>query len=427
MIKWITSAIIIFSQLSLNNTPEKNTLPQEKKLLYKDATYEMEIRTVQLYPNTGNPNDVLLPAVAPVGNNNLVLEFDDLVQAPENYKVKIIHCNSDWQPSRLRNLDYLYDYNEYNINNYELSVDTKIAYVHYRFKLPNIKLSGNYLLVAYRGSDESDILLSKRFMLYNNNVSILLTSGLTGLTSINRMNQQLDFKIDYTDFPIQNPLESIQIVLRQNQRWDNAITTLKPNFIRENISELEYRFFNYENNFNAGNEFRFFDMRSLRYPGQNVQRVHFNTRPISVQLMTDLPRIYQAYTQYDDLNGDFFIANTDTGNGPVQSDYVTTHFTLKADQIGGDIYIIGEMNNWDLNHKMSYDKKTEVYHGEMILKQGYYDYQYYVKGDTLKSNYLEGNHFETENEYEIFVYYKPPASRADMLIGYKYFTMNAVD
>ncbi|GAA0189599.1 DUF5103 domain-containing protein [Fulvivirga kasyanovii] len=425
MRKWIAATLFIFILGAFNipgNRPE--SLYQDKKLVYKDATYELEIRTVQLYPYNGSSNAVLLPAIAPLNNNNLLLEFDDLVQAPENYRVKIIHCNSDWTPSRLRSLDYLYDYNEFNIDNYQLSVDTKLSYVHYKFKIPNIKVPGNYLLVAYRGTDESDIILSKRFMLFSNLVSINLMSDLTGLSSNNRLNQQLDFTINYSDYMLQNPMENVSVVIRQNQRWDNAITTLKPNFIRENVSELEYRFFNYENNFKAGNEFRFFDMRSLRYPGQNVQRANWNTRPTLVDLMMDKPRIYQPYTQYDDLNGEYFIANSDTGNGSVQSDYVTVRFHLKADKVNGEVYVIGEMNNWNLQNQMAYDEVSGMYNGEMILKQGYYDYQYYIKGDTLRSNYFEGDHFQTENEYEILVYYKPPTNRSELLIGYGYYEMN---
>lgn len=428
MIKFKAAILIILAFFSFDSFAEKKSTPlQDKTLLYKDAVYELEIKTVQLYPNTGHPGAVILPSVAPLGNNNLILEFDDLVQGPEDYKAKIIHCNSNWEPSRLRNLDYLYDYNEFNLRNYELSVDTKISYVHYKFKLPNVKLPGNYLLVVYRGTNESDIILSKRFMIYSNNVGIAVTSNLAGVTSINRMNQQIDFKVDYNSFPMQNPMENVYVVLRQNQRWDNAITNLRPTFIREVTSELEYYFFNYENNFAAGNEFRFFDMRSLRHPGQNVQQVHLRTHPITVQLMVDLPRNYQVYTQYDDLEGDFFIANADTGNGSVQSDYVTTQFTLKSEKVPGDVYVMGEMNNWSLSHPMTYHEQAGIYSGEMILKQGYYDYQYYVAGDSLKSNYFEGNHFETENEYEIFVYYREPGSRGDLLIGYTRLMMNEVN
>ena len=275
---------------------------------------------MQLYPNTGNPQDVFEPPVAPIGQNTLYLEFDDLVEAHEEYRVRIIHCNADWRPSRLKNLDYLYDFNEFNINTFEYSVDTKIGYVHYSFRLPRVKLPGNYLLVAYRGSDAKDIILSKRFMIYTRDVGIGVTSNLTGVTSLNRSRQQIDFEVSYGNYEILDPLAFFSVTIRQNQRWDNAITNLKPRFVREAEGILEYRFFNNENGFGGGNEYRFFDLRSFRFPGQNVGRVDLNTYPSTTYLMIDQPRVYQAYAQYDDINGDYYIQNTDTGNGKVQSD-----------------------------------------------------------------------------------------------------------
>lgn len=396
-----------------------------KKLLYEDASYEEEIRTVLLYPNTGRQSDIFSPPVAALGSNNLVLEFDDLVESHEQYRVKIVPCTYDWKPSQVNNLDILYDFNEFNITRYEYSTDTKIAYVHYSFNLPRIKLPGNYLLVAYRGTDEKDIILSKRFMIFNPSLNIQLMTNLMGISSTNRLNQQIDFKITYDNYELINPMESIKIVLRQNQQWHNAVTLDKPTFFHE--GELEYRFFNYENNFSAGNEYRFFDMRSLRYPGQRVANVNFGTRPTTVNIMPDQPRIYQAYAQYNDLNGDFYIQNQDTG-GSSESDYLYTNFTLLMnEEIGGDIYVVGKMNNYktDQNSIMQYDPKRNVYTNSQILKQGLYDYKYLVKGDSLNSNYLEGNHFETENDYEIFVYYQPPNLRGDLLLAYQQITLNS--
>ena len=373
--------------------------PNNKKLLYEDASYEEEIRTVLLYPNTGRNTDVFSPPVAALGSNNLVLEFDDLVESHEQYRVKIIPCTYNWKPSQVNNLDILYDFNEFNITKYEYSTDTKIAYIHYTFNLPRVKLPGNYLLVAYRGTNESDIILSKRFMVFNPNLEVQLMSNLMGISSTNRLNQQIDFKITYDNYELINPMESIKIVLRQNQQWHNAVTLNRPTFFHE--GELEYRFFNYENNFSAGNEYRFFDMRSLRYPGQRVANVDFSTRPTTVNIMPDRPRIFQAYAQYNDLNGDFYIQNQDTG-GSSESDYLYTNFTLLADEeIGGEIYVVGKMNNYKMDNssRMEYIPKRKIYTNSQILKQGIYDYKYLVKGDSININYLEGNHFETEKEY----------------------------
>ena len=421
--KLLSFSSIYLLCLTLNSAYTQDS----KQLLCEDATYEFEIRTVQLYPNDNKNWNVLDPPVARLGNVNLVLEFDDLVKSPEDYRARIIHCNADWTKSRLNNIEYLFDYNEFNIRNDETSTDTRVSYIHYTFSLPQVKLPGNYLLVVYRGGDESDIILSRRFMVYSNQVNIQPTSPLTGLTSTNRSKQQIDFKVLYENYEILNPLQSVSVTVRKNERWDNAITNLKPSFIREHISELEYRFFNFENSFLAGNEYRFFDMRSLLNPGQGVYKVVKSTYPTSVILMADKPRVYEAYSHLPDINGDYYIVNVDAGNGDTYSDYVTTRFTLKSETtFPGDVYVVGKMNNWKMtqDNRMSYDRQAQAYTTDLILKQGWYDYKYAVKSDSVNYNYIEGNHFQAENTYEILVYHRPLNRQADLLIGYGYFEMN---
>ena len=397
---------------------------KNKKLEFIDKSYEEEIKTVQLYPNSGNPQDVFSAPVAPINQNTLVLEFDDLVESHEDYRVRLIHCNADWTQSKLKPLDYLSTYNEFMINQFQYSVDTKIGYVHYTFKLPNVKLTGNYLLVAYRGSNTRDIILSKRFMVYQRKVGIEVTSNKIGLTSVDRRRQKIDFEVRYPQVEILNPQDQVKVVVRQNQRWDNAMFDVQPQFIKDGQRLLEYRFFDRKDNFLAGNEYRIFDMRSIRYPGQNVARVDMDTYPSTAHLMIDKPRSYQAYAQYDDINGDYYIQNTDTGNGEVQSDYLNVVFSLAKDQsLDGEVYVIGKMNNYSPTQSMRNGNGNRLEY-RTILKQGIYNYQYLVKGDTLSRNFIEGDHFDTENEYEILVYFRPLNMPADLLIGYAPVTLN---
>ncbi|MEM6524123.1 MAG: DUF5103 domain-containing protein [Bacteroidota bacterium] len=403
----------------------KSPVQRQKRLEFIDKSYEEEIKTVQLYPNTNRPEDVFGSPAVPIDRNTLVLEFDDLVESHEDYRVMFIHCNADWTQSKLKPLDYLSTYNEFMVNQFEYSIDTKIGYVHYTFKLPNVKQTGNYLLVAYRGSDTKDIIISKRFMVYQRDVGIEVTSNRIGLTSIDRRRQKIDFEVRYPKLEIVNPQEQVKVVIRQNQRWDNIMTPVKPLFIKEAQSVLEYRFFEREDNFFAGNEFRIFDLRSVRYPGQNVARVRSETYPSMAYIMTDRGRGTQAYAQYEDINGDFYIQNTDTGNGKVQSDYLTVNFSLNLSQpVGGSIYVVGKINNYLPSEPMT-EIKSGNYSYQTILKQGIYNYQYVVKGDTLSPNFIEGDHFEAENEYEILVYFRPMNLPADLLIGYTQITLNS--
>jgi len=399
---------------------------QRKALQLADRVYETTIKTVRVFPAKTGPEIQMQPAVTRMGDWSLVLEFDDLHSDSDNYYVRIIHCNQDWTKSTLSDLDFLNDFNEFPINQYEFSLDTWIPYVHYWTLLPAVKLPGNYVAVVYRGSDKEDIVLSKRFMVYDSRVvftrnDLQITSGSAAIR-----NQQINFTINYRNQPLINPLETVNVTIRQNQRWDNLKQGLKPSFLRENINELEYRFFEDNTMIRGGNEFRFFDIRSLNYPGRNVAYMDKGRVPWTAYIEKDKNRSKEPYSQYPDYNGSFILDNYDYRRMNA-SNYITTAFTLLSPEpVQGDVYVMGAFSQWDMDesNKMQYDSAKGEYTATYLMKQGWYDYQYVVKSKELPSYFFEGTHFQTENLYEIFVYYRSFQPMADLLIGYVKFEEN---
>jgi hypothetical protein len=397
------------SQSSVNS----GSNPKALKLI--DIAYEPEIKTVQLHPE----NAPIQPAVTPFGKWDLLLQFDDLRNQRDNYYARIIHCNFDWTKSDLPDLDYMNVFNEFPINNIEFSVDTHIPYVHYWFNLPPVKLPGNYVVLVYRESNKDDIILTKRFMVYTNQVTFTGKDNLLGPGNLASLNQQLNFTINYKDVEILNPLLDVHVNISQNHRWDNVLRDVKPSFVREIEKELEYRFFEESKMFSGGSEFRFFDLRSLNYPGRNVATVIKTVKPFEAYVAKDKSRADEAYSQYDDLNGAYNIDNYDYRDIAF-ANYVNVNFALASQPVNGDVYVTGELTNWNLSdeNKMTYDTAQSIYTSKILLKQGWYDYQYVVRSKDLPYYYFEGSHFETENYYEIFVYHKPYQPRADLLVGY---------
>lgn len=392
----------------------------EKTIQLSDATYEPQIKTVRLFPAGMDSRSQLRPAVTQLGNWNLTLEFDDLQNQKESYYARIIHCNRDWSKSSLQDLDFMPEYNEYPINTFTFSLDTHYPYVHYSFRLPAVKLPGNYVLMVYRGTDRNDLILTKRFMVYDQKVTFLREGSLIGPGTVASVKQQLNFTINYKNLSVINPMENINVSIRQNQRWDVYEQNIKPSFLRDNIYELEYRFFDPSKMFKGGNEFRFFDLRSLNYPGRNVDKVDKTKKPFHVFIQPDKTRNGLPYAIYDDLNGNYSNDNYDYRNASSGS-YASVYFILQSPtQIQGDVYLNGAFTNWNpsSDYKMTYDSISKRYVGMAFLKQGWYDYEYMVKSATLPSDYFEGSHFETENQYEIFVYYRSFQPLADLLVGY---------
>lgn len=393
----------------------------QKTLVYKDAVYEENIKTVLLYPPSNAPRSNLLPAVAPLSSQNLILEFDDIQESKYNYYVKIIHCNADWTKSNLSDLDYMSVYNEFNVNDYAYSSNTWLPYVHYRFPVPPVKLPGNYLLIAYRDGDKNDLILSSRFMIFSNKVTLAPNQDLMGNSAVSGGNQLINFTVDYGTLDVFNAMDNFRVVIRQNQRWDIARMNVKPSFIREDINQLEYRFFDSDKQWSAGNEFRWVDFRSLISPGQNTARINKTVKPNELYVRVDQSREGMAYAQYRDLDGNFVIESLDQPEPWISGQYIFVNFTLQTKELpGSKVYVVGNYNHYDRNAEnlMKYNKSSGAYEASVILKQGWYDYQYYVDSPTLPVTQLEGSHYQTENLYEVFIYYKSLQPMADMLYGY---------
>src|SRR5690606_11208286 len=128
-----SSNIQFFNSSSFPHSLIHSSTHSSKDLVLADRAYETQIKTIQLYPLFGTRENELLPAVVPLGQPNLLLEFDDLDRPVERYYVRIIHCNKDWTRSGLAALEYMTEYNEFPITDYEFSVNTAVPYVHYRF------------------------------------------------------------------------------------------------------------------------------------------------------------------------------------------------------------------------------------------------------------------------------------------------------
>jgi hypothetical protein len=413
------AAILLLGACTPLVQSSSNSDSNAKILRNNDMAYETQIKTILLHPAFSDPQATLQPAITKLGQWNLRLSFDDLKAERDNYYARIVHCNYDWSKSGLQDLDFMTDFNEFPITNFEFSVDTHIPYVHYWLGLPAVKLPGNYVVVVYRGSDKEDIILSKRFMVYDTRISFENESNLIGAGSVASLNQQINFTLNYKNLEVINPLENVKVAIRQNQRWDNIATDIKPSFVREIEKQLEYRFFDDAKMFKGGNEFRWFDMRSLNYPGRNVASVTKTVKPYEVYIGRDKTRAGESYAQYIDLNGGFTIENLDYRN-VTYANYANVHFSLASKPIPGDVFVTGAFTYWNLNDNniMQYDSTRQQYHASFLMKQGWYDYQYVVRSRELPPYYLEGSHFQTENSYEILVYYRPFKPNADLLIGY---------
>jgi len=393
-------------------------------LRYEDYVYEPNIKSVQCYVATGGAEEVLEPPVTSLRQERpLILEFDRINSGSQRLIAKIIHCNADWTPSDLNETQYLSDFNEFFITDVQPSINTRVPYVHYRFRLPRVKISGNYLLQVQE--EGGNYLLTQRVLVYQDLAIVTAELGMPAGPGGRFARQPVEFNVFYPDYPLVNPSMEVKAVLRQNHRWDTARRIAKPTFVREDLKRLEYVFFEPEASFLGLSEFRPFDTRSIRFNGIGVSEINLQTSPVQVYLETDKVRQGLPYSQDPDINGKYIIGNKEYGSGDINGDYTWVNFELKTlEKLSGEVYITGGMTDWNetQNTRMQFNPEKNSYVGQLLLKQGYYNYYYTYKpsgSSDPDASYFEGSHFATENIYDILIYYRPPGSRADLLIGYE--------
>ncbi|MEZ5007543.1 MAG: DUF5103 domain-containing protein [Chitinophagales bacterium] len=396
--------------------------------IYEDKVHEDNIHTATLHP-IGYP--FATPIIQMNTQDVLLLEFDELGEDVSDFRYVIVQCNYKWEPTNNSVFDFIDGFSDGYINNYDFSFNTTVDYVHYQMTIPNedfrITQSGNYVVVVFRDS-ESEPSLVKRFMVADSKVQIQNPAvAITRNPSLRDQLQEILFSLDHEGFNIVNPFQEITVVVRQNDRWDNAISDIKPLHIRENSLSFNY---NLKIAFPPAKEYREFDIRSLRYRTERVRAIDVRDSINIVYLMPDGMRQLEEY-RYEgdgDLNGKFLIDVQEGRNEDLEADYVQVNFSLPFDNkiSNGYFYVVGEFNNYEISdkNKLKFNDFHNAYEAKILLKQGFYNYQYvFVPNDNPKvKDYTltEGNYYDTENDYAIYVYYRSFGQRYDELIGFSF-------
>jgi hypothetical protein len=358
------------------------------------------------------------------GDKQVEINFDALEQNFNRFAYSIEHCNADWNRSSLVSVEYMDGFQGLTVDDFANSITTTTQYVNYRLLLPNdevqFKVSGNYAVRIYRENEPDKILLTACFSVMEPLVTV--SAEVTGntLTDFNGVHQQVDFSINHKNLPLAHPQTDLKIFVYQNDRRDKAVTNLQPTTILNN--RLDYNR-NRALIFEAGNEYRRIEFLSHTYNGLGVENIRFHQPFYHVTLQTDRPRGNRSYQYDEDRNGRFLIRCSRCNDPNTEADYTIVHFTLQSDPLpGGTVYLLSRINNnvSDERSRMSYNTEAGVYEKAVLLKQGHYNYQYVFVPDGNtggETALLEGDYYQTENEYTIFVYYCPFGARYDRLVG----------
>ena len=374
------------------------------------------IKSIQLRPTQENN----FSAIVPLGTI-LELSFDDLDADSKEYQYKIEHMTHDWKSSRLSSSQYIDGFDQNTIINVTNSFNTFQNYTHYSVKIPNINTvitkSGNYLLSVLNYDEE--VIFTKRFVLYENATTIGVSVERSRNTKTLNTQQTVQFSVNHPNLTINNPNQEINVVLLKNNNWNEKIVNLQPTFFKPN--QLLYTYTN-KTNFWGGNEYLNFDNKIIRNNSLNVVRVvkkdifHHYLYPFKYNP-------FREYKYNPDINGQFVIRTLEAEDSKTEADYAMMHFSILADEpfIDKKVYIYGAFNDFEITdeNEMIYNADEKTYLGNILLKQGFYNYTFVTTdiNNTVNIKDINGSFYQTENEYTVIVYYKPFGSFYERVIG----------
>ncbi|HLN53673.1 MAG TPA: DUF5103 domain-containing protein [Lentimicrobium sp.] len=397
----------------------------------EEKIYDPSIRTVLLHRTDAELSPVVINFNS---GEQLLLSFDQLNSGYKSWQYTFIHCNSDWTPTDLWQNEYLAGFTDDYIRDYKSSFNTLQPYTHYSLTIPNENISfsipGNYILKVYPDGNPDEPVFTRRILVVDTRVTV--KGKVRFATDINERftHQEVAFSVFNPQYPIQQPNTDLKVVVLQNMRWDNAKFNIKPFMLRE--GELDYQYTDGTLSFEGLNEFRYVDIKSLRYTNEKIRAIEIRNDNYMVDLLHDRSRAFKPYITEQDINGNFLIKTDDADDVDDEGEYAYVNFFLPVEvpYPGGDMFVTGGFSNWTYDKtitpemgRMNYDYARQGYEARVLLKQGYYNYLYgFVDSKTGKVDFsqAEGNHSETGNSYTILVYNREQGSRFDRLIAVEF-------
>lgn len=385
------------------------------------AIFHPSFHTLQLKVNG---NEMMPPVIVLDSDDRLQISFDELSDERRYMRYELIHCDARWRRDNLLTPEYLDGFNEATIDDFAFSRATTTHYVNYSLTIPNDDMrplvSGNYLLRVFDETEPQRTILQARFCILEPVMDV--TASVSSRTDIdyNDSHQQLTIGVETGTDNINSPFTDLTVTVEQNGRQDNVAYAGTPSRIAGTTAWYEH-----DRNliFPAGNEYRRMEIVSVTYPGLNVEELGYADPYYHATLYTDEPRAGRPYSYDSTQHGRFRVREYNSDDPDTEADYVVVHFALDMPQLkAGDIFLGGDMvqRRFTPESRMVYNRSSGLYENSLLLKQGAYNYQYLaVPAGTMTGSTapIEGDHYQTVNEYLVKVYCRKPGQRYDRLVG----------
>jgi hypothetical protein len=373
------------------------------------------VRSIQLY----NGSERSLPILSMRSSQQLTLEFGLMEPTGRPLSIYFEHADRQWRrdlsPSR-----FMESFVNDQLTDYRTSRGTDLPYVHYTYRFPNddirFRISGNYVVKVTEQGQPDEVLFERAFFLTENVGSLSIEGENVVVTG----QQQPSFRPIARFTPPNalrgNPFGYTACFVR-NGRLDASRCADRPRLTQQ--PELAFEV----DRSNA------FAPRALNYAvdlsnldgGGPIERVDRSRTPFRVLLEPDFARF--ADDPFNPpLNGQIVVRDASRGRLDPQltAEYVQTTFALVPpgeQPINGEVRLFGSFTGMrpDPDLRLSWVAERGRYEGEVLLKQGLYEYQYASTNAPLERE-LRQTASLSSDVYTTFVYYEDPSENTDRLL-----------
>lgn len=395
---------------------------QVANTVYSNEIYLPSITSVQTHVMGW---ELSYPVIRLHSSEKVKISFDIQGSEARTLQYRVVHCNADWKRSELLSIEYITGFPEGEVIE-NIAEFTVHDYTHYHFYIPEedaqITKSGNYIVQVF-DEETQEVILQRRISFTESSASVSAEAKRATIVEYKDDYQEVDVWVNTHGLKVIDPFNDIRLVIIQNGDWNVTQESLIPRFVNQNKLDYDYE----EGNlFLGGNEHRQFVTKNFGNKHAEIKSLDLLPDQNKIVLTPVEDKQFKMYASKEDLNGRFYIARDYSENVSTEADYANVTFTLEHDRpvLDGYVCLYGQLTDWkcDSINQLEYDYDNNKYSTTLLLKQGYYDYRFAVKRpfeDHIDLTYFEGSHYEAENDYQVFVYFKDKIAGYDRLVAYR--------
>jgi len=385
--------------------------------LFADEDYE--IKSLRIYQEN-------IETSFPISffGSKISIEFDIKSEDTPTWEIHFMFCDKNWEPYESSLLaDEMYN-TERNLWFDVLPFRGDRARYHYKESFPNdnvkFPFSGKWMFFIQDAFDSDIIYGEGKFYVVNEVATNLETSltknrleGSNPVPAVFGEVFNIKVSVDLSDSLFVHRIQEVEII--ENKKIEFPITIGK-------TYDNEYRYYEIDN----ANAFSFF-VKDLK-PGGAYRQVDLLSRtkhsPPKTKAHFDG---IETSNKFKPSGRDFFGGSRLKDYNNEYSEYMDVEFSIRPPKgYYQNIFVVGAFTDWDFYPEFMLKEKDGLFSTTVELKRGIYDYQYVVVDvvnnyiENINWRELEGNSWETNREYYIFLFYETEELGGyDKIIAYK--------